>query len=332
MVILTCWLLAQVLYSNAQEVITIAELPGKSFRGISIFKNTIWVSGSQGTTGRSADGGRSWQWHTVQGFEKTDFRDIEALNEHTAIVMGIASPAFILITTDGGTTWKKVYENNHASIFLDAMAFKNSREGIVVGDPIHHKIFVAETKDGGRTWAETEQLNLADAQPGEAFFAASGTNAAWYRGKYHIVSGGLASRLFIHEKTIMLPVMQGGKMTGANGIAIQGKTILIPAGDYNDTAKKDSAFVYSTNGGKSWAYPQTMPGGYRSSVCFAGKNKAVTCGITGVDISYDNGKNWKNISTTGFNTCAYNRQENAVYFAGNNGRIGKMKLYNSDEK
>ncbi len=326
MAILYCCLLLQVLYSHAQEVITIAELPGKSFRGISIFKNTIWVSGSQGTVGRSADKGKSWQWYTVEGFEKTDFRDIEALNGHTAIIMGIASPAFILKTTDGGNTWKKVYENNHPSIFLDAMAFKNRKEGVVVGDPIHNKIFIAETKDGGSRWTESNRLALANAQPGEAFFAASGTNAAWSRGRYYIASGGLVSRLFIHDKTRALPVTQGNKMTGANSIAIKGKTILIAAGDYENKDKKDSAFIYSTNGGKSWAYPQTMPGGYRSSVCFAGKNKAVTCGITGVDISYDNGQNWKNISATSFNTCAYSRQENAVYFAGGNGRVGKVKL------
>lgn len=323
--ILSCILLG-ILYCNAQQIRIIAEVPGKSFRGISIFKNIIWVSGSQGTVGRSADGGRSWKWNTVKGFEKTDFRDIEALDENTAIIMGIASPAYLLKTTDGGATWKKVYEYDHPSIFLDAMAFKNKKEGIVMGDPINNKIFIAKTRDGGNTWVEDYTLQLPDAQPGEAFFAASGSNVVWNGRKYYIVSGGQVSRLFINKKAIILPITQGGQMTGANGIAIQRKAILIPGGDYNKTERKDSAFIYSTNGGKSWQYPQTMPGGYRSGVCFAGKNIAVTCGITGVDISRDNGKNWKNVSTTSFNTCAYSLQENAVYLAGNNGKLGKMIL------
>ena len=54
----------------------------------------VWVSGTGGTVGRSTDGGDSWTWMTVKGFEKMDFRDIEAFDEKTAIIMGIADPAY----------------------------------------------------------------------------------------------------------------------------------------------------------------------------------------------------------------------------------------------
>lgn len=310
----------------AQKVEILTELPGKSFRGLSIYKNIVWVSGTQGTIGRSTDGGKSWQWKTISGYETVDFRDIEALDENTAIIMGIASPAYILKTNDGGNTWKKVYENHHPSIFLDAVAFKNKKKGIAIGDPILNKIFVIQTRNSGNTWEESDMLHLIHAQPGEAFFAASGTNVAWNRGKYYIVSGGIISRLFIHRKTILLPITQGAQMKGANGIAIKGKNILIPGGNYNDLHNKDSAFIYSTNGGKKWHYPQTMPRGYKSCVCHARKNVAVACGITGVDMSDDGGKTWKAISDISFNVCAYNKLENAIYFAGNNGKLGKMIL------
>ncbi|MCH5598366.1 beta propeller repeat protein [Niabella ginsengisoli] len=115
-------------------------------------------------------------------------------------------------------------------------------------------------------------------------------------------------------------------MTGANGLAIQDKNILVASGNYNDLQKADSAFVYSNDAGRSWKLPATMPSGYRSSVCFIGKGKAITCGITGIDMSEDGGTNWKKISNEGFNVCAYNQNENAVYFAGNNGRLGKLQL------
>ncbi|MCH5718888.1 glycoside hydrolase [Niabella hibiscisoli] len=115
-------------------------------------------------------------------------------------------------------------------------------------------------------------------------------------------------------------------MTGANGIATQGKIFLVASGNYNDRSSSDSAFVYSHDQGKTWRLPVTMPAGYRSAVCFTGKNKAVTCGIAGIDISKDGGVNWKKISEEGFNTCAYNKADNSVYFVGNNGRVGKLLL------
>src|ERR1043165_9512867 len=72
-----------------------------SLRGLSVVNdNVIWVSGSNGTVAKSLNGGKSWKWITVKGFEKTDFRDIEAFNAATAVIMGISEPAYILKTND----------------------------------------------------------------------------------------------------------------------------------------------------------------------------------------------------------------------------------------
>src|SRR5258706_15194724 len=83
-----------------------------SIRGLSVVNdNVIWVSGSNGIVGRSNNGGKTWNWVTVKGFEKNDFRDIEAFDAVTAIIMSVADPAYILKTNDGGETWKIVFEN-----------------------------------------------------------------------------------------------------------------------------------------------------------------------------------------------------------------------------
>ncbi len=315
-----------IISAQSQEVQIIVQGTKTSFRGLSIKGNSIWVSGSGGTVGRSTDGGHTWKWQAIKGYENTEFRDIEALDERTAVVMGIASPAYILKTSDGGYSWSRVYKNRDTAMFLDAMAFKDSREGIVIGDPINNKIFVAQTKDGGNSWQTTDKLQLPEAKPGEAFFAASGSNIIWSPPGYAIVSGGAVSRFFYQNKVVKLPTTQGQQMTGANGLATQGKILLVASGNYNDRNSSDSAFVYSHDQGKTWQLPVVMPAGYRSAVCFTGKNEAITCGITGIDITKDGGVHWEKISGEGFNTCAYNKANNSVYFVGNNGRVGKLLL------
>src|SRR6187401_2619781 len=124
-----------------------------SIRGLSVVNNNVvWVSGSNGMVGKSSNAGKNWKWMTVKGFEKNDFRDIEAFDANTAIIMAIADPSYILKTTDGGETWKVVYENKTKGMFLDAMEFWNEQSGIVIGDPLGGHFFIARTFDGGRTW------------------------------------------------------------------------------------------------------------------------------------------------------------------------------------
>ena len=85
------------IFCNAQTVKLLHSGNKVSLRGLSVVDNkTIWVSGSGGTVGKSLDSGNTWKWMTVKGFEKIDFRDIEAFDKTTAIIMGITAPAYIL--------------------------------------------------------------------------------------------------------------------------------------------------------------------------------------------------------------------------------------------
>ncbi|MGZ8524763.1 MAG: WD40/YVTN/BNR-like repeat-containing protein, partial [Chitinophagaceae bacterium] len=188
-------------------------------RGLSVVNdNVLWVSGSNGTVGRSTNAGKSWKWLKVNGFEKTDFRDIEAFDANTAVIMGISEPAYILKTNDGGESWRVVYENKTKGMFLDAMDFADNQRGIVVGDPVNGKIFIARTTNSGNTWEEIEEKqNRPVADSGEAFFAASGSNIKLFvNDDYFIVSGGLQSRLISNFSATDLPIVQGKESTGAN--------------------------------------------------------------------------------------------------------------------
>lgn len=313
----------------AQTVQLLTSGTKTSMRGLSVVSDKIvWASGSNGTVGKSLDGGTTWQWMRVKGFDSTDFRDIEAFSETSAIIMGIAEPAYILKTVDGGDTWKVVYENKTKGMFLDAMEFWNEHSGIVIGDPINGRFFIARTFDGGNTWQDLPMDKRPIADSGEACFASSGTNIRKLsNSEACFISGGLRSRLFIRNQVLALPMIQGTESTGTNSIAIKDKkTMLIVGGDF---ATKDSAVnncYISFNGGKTWTAPSSPLHGYRSCVEYLGGKKWISCGLNGVDYSTDNGNTWQWIGKEGYHVCRKAKNGKAVFFAGGGGRIGKLVL------
>jgi photosystem II stability/assembly factor-like uncharacterized protein len=325
-------LLVLTTFSQYPQIKILTQGTKTSIRGLSVVNDgTAWVSGSNGTVGKTTDGGKTWRWLIVKGFEKRDFRDIEAFDATTAIIMSVDAPAYILKTVDGGESWKVVYENETKGMFLDAMEFWNINAGIVIGDPIDGHLFIARTFDGGNTWKEIPDEYKPKADSGEALFAASGTNIRVLdRDEAVFVTGGLRSRAFIRDQIISLPIIQGKETTGANSIDVMdkysrhgGQTLMVVGGDFNNPNSDTLNCIYSTNRGKSWQKPKRPPHGYRSSVEYLSKRHAITCGINGVDYTIDGGKNWEWISKEGFNVCRIAKEGSAIYLAGSDGKIGK---------
>lgn len=313
--------------TQAQTVKLLNSGSKASLRGLSVVSDdVVWVSGSAGSVGRSVDGGENWTWKTVPGFEKTDFRDIEAFDKNTAIIMGIADPAFILKTTDGGQNWKVVFKDTTKGMFLDAMEFWNEQSGIVIGDPLGDKIFIARTFDGGENWQGIPAANIPTADKGEAFFASSGTNVRKLSKQEAVfVSGGLRARLFIRNKKIDLPIIQGKESTGANSMAVKNKKCLIVVGgDFNAKDDTTKNCVITLDGGETFTAPVVGPHGYRSCVEYLGKKNWISCGLNGVDYSMDEGQNWSWISKDSFHAVRKAKKGKAVYFSGGGGRIGKL--------
>ena len=317
---------------QAQQIALLSSGNKASLRGLSVVTDkTIWASGSNGTVARSVDSGKTWKWMTVPGFEKRDFRDIEAFDAVTAIVMAIDTPAIILKTIDGGGHWKTVYENKTPGMFLDAMEFWNQQSGIVIGDPIEGKFFIARSFDEGNSWHATSFDKLPAADSGEACFASSGTNIRGLNlAEACFISGGMRSRFFWKGQPIDLPLLQGAASYGANSIAIRdGKKrtnsnyFVVVGGDFShDTATLKNCAI-TKDGGKTWINPSTPPHGYRSCVEFITKTKLITCGTSGVDVSTDGGINWQLVSKEGFHVCRKAKEGNAIFLAGN-GKIAKL--------
>jgi hypothetical protein len=66
-------------------------------------------------------------------------------------------------------------------------------------------------------------------------------------------------------------------------------------------------------------------------VIYLSETRLISCGITGVDDSYDGGNKWQLISKEGFNTCAIARNGSAIFLVGSGGKIGKI-IFDPNER
>lgn len=317
----------------AQHIETLQQGKPASFRGLSVVDDSVaWVSGSRGIVVLTTNGGKTWDWKQVKGFERSDFRDIEAFSDKEAVIMSSGTPALILKTTDGGENWLVKYKNTDTAYFFDAMDFDSPKHGLVVGDPINGKFVLMETKDGGETWHPYK--NPPDALPGEAAFAASGTCLRMSKGFIGISSGGTQAR-FINFNAALnswqydpLPIVHHKASQGAFSFAI-GKNIgLFIGGDYADNKKTDSvaAIGPSRRGAALLFSPiKTGPLGFQSGIEYISGNTFLSTGTPGSNFTTDGGKTWAKIDDDSYNVCRKAKLGKLVLLAGDRGRIGVFK-------
>ncbi|HKG70123.1 MAG TPA: hypothetical protein VKA92_14720 [Segetibacter sp.] len=338
--------LTKIYPANSQKTLRVEVLTSgtnTSLRGMSAPSDAvIWVSGSNGTIGKSADAGTTWRWIVVPGFEKRDFRDIEAFDSSTAIAMAVDNPAIILKTTDGGATWKKVFEHAQEGMFLDAMDFKNKKEGICVGDPLNtgqvngKQFYIIRTFNGGDTWEEVPSSQMPTAQPGEAIFAASGTNISFFEDQdyeYGFVTGGSVSNLYLmgkerkQNKKTTIPIIRGSETTGTFSMATDKQRIYCIGGNYKAPEERFNNYWYTTDKGITWDSARVnQPFGYRSCIRIIKNQTLIACGPTGIDFASNGYKEWKKVSPEGFNVCMVSKGH-LVFLAGEKGKIGRLFYY-----
>jgi len=316
---------------SAQTITVVAQKPGSGFRGLSVVDDSVaWVSGTKGTVGLSKNGGKTWDWKPVAGFEKSDFRDIEAFSAKEAIIMSAGTPAVILKTIDGGESWQVKYNNADPAYFFDAMDFSSTNEGWVMGDAINDKLMLLHSKDGGETWQIAESLPLA--AKGEGAFAASGTCLRSINDHIMMVTGGFAT-YFIdgYAKSLKwekhpLPFPKSKASQGAFSIAQGKNSLVIAGGDYNNDQRSDSTACYSIDKGKTWQLADKPVLGFQSCVEYLYKGIFLSTGTPGSNLSTDGGKTWTKIDQASFNVCRKAKRGKLVLLAGASGNIGIFKL------
>lgn len=309
-----------------------------SFRGLSVVNDKIiWVSGSKGCFARSIDGGKTFQLKRIAGFDSADFRDIEAFDANTAIMMSSGHPSYILKTFDGGAHWNKVFEHQGNELFLDAMDFWDAQNGIVIGDPIAARFVFYRTSDGGNTWQALDVKTCPWAVEGESLFAASGTcMRCMPNNSVAFVTGGSKAsfhwlqigKKYQHFELKSLP--QGQASMGAFSFAFTKDRLLIVGGDYNqDTAlTKQGIYTYTyTKDGLALLNPKPFYTNYRSSVEFMQDGEHfISCGTKGADINSTEltltRQNTNNsLSNLSFNVIRKAKKGKLLVMAGNKGKI-----------
>lgn len=312
---------------KAQRIEVLQQDKPTSIRGLSIVDdNVAWISGSKGYVAITTNGGKTWAWQQVKGFEKSDFRDIEAFSDKEAVIMSSGTPALILNTTDGGANWKVNYRNNDSTYFLDAMDFDTPKHGFVMGDPIQDKYLLMETKDGGNSWSI---YNGPDANKNQAAFAASGTCLVT-KGIFAIATGGTAAEIITNKGSSWthhaLPIVQGKSPQGAFSLAVGKKQLIVVGGDYQKDKRQDSTACYSIDKGLTWRLADSFPAGFQSCVEFVGQDTFLSTGTPGTNITTNGGKNWVKIDDVSYNVCRKAKHGTLILLAGDRGKIGIFKM------
>lgn len=322
----------------------LTEQKGISLRGLSVpSEKVVWASGSKGTVVKSINGGTSFEWMQVKGYEKRDFRAMHAWNDKEAIIVAVASPAIILKTKDGGASWYKVYENQDTAMFLDAIHFTNANNGTIIGDPVDGVLFMLTTNNKGEHWSKLPSTYFtSNLKNGEAFFASSNSNLVQVGKSLIMVTGGLSSRLWMNGAAYEMPIIQGTNSTGANSVAVSPnqQKLIVVGGDFTQDKKSEANIVgyrllLEPSSDKKHLTQKKMilqslklasPNGYKSSIAFINNQLLITSGTSGVDISEDAGKSWQKISDSSYHVVKKHANLHGAFLAGSGGRIGYIRF------
>jgi photosystem II stability/assembly factor-like uncharacterized protein len=279
--------------------------------GIDVVNREIaWASGgfdvpgveppTPGVVVRTVDGGQSWQDVTPPGGKDLTFHDVEAFDRNHALALAVGSgqDSKIFRTDDGGTSWELVFESQEQDAFYDGIAFFDPHRGIAMSDPVAGKFRILATGDGGRTWQVASINGMPPALPNE-FARATGTclvttgpHDAWFGTQ----PDGPNSRVFhtrdrgLSWSAVTTPI-PGDPQFGIASLAFRDAQHGLALGGSNPGASTPSVVAATADGGATWS-PVGSPAGFRTNMALVG-DTAVAVGLTGSDLSTDDGHIWQ---------------------------------------
>ncbi|HEU5400645.1 MAG TPA: hypothetical protein VFU86_04760 [Terriglobales bacterium] len=305
-----------------------------NLRGISIFdRDNIWASGANGTYLMTKDGGASWNVGKVPGAEALDFRGVKAFHNEVFLMSSGTGDKSRIYHLKLGKKWELQFTNQDAKGFFDCMVFQDSRQGVVVGDPVNGKFQILRTRDGGKNWQYIDSQKIPAALDGEGAFAASnsciavnGPRDVWF------ATGGPAARVFHSADdgdswTVAdTPIMHGSPSQGIFSIAFRDSLHgVVVGGDYQHTDQTGPNIATTDDGGKTWKLVDAPQQKFFSSIAFVGGTHPgiVVTGPAVLVFSKDDLHTWSVSLPDGFN--AVESKQGVVYAVGANGKVAKIQ-------
>ncbi|MBB6269887.1 photosystem II stability/assembly factor-like uncharacterized protein [Pedobacter cryoconitis] len=262
------------------------------FRDIEAFdKNhaVIVNAGSPAYILRTGDGGKSWT-ETYKNPDSAIFLDgMSFWDQKNGIIFGdpIQNHLQLLITDDGGCTWKDISTNLKQTMATGEAGFAASGTGI-------------KTMAGGKIWIAT-----------------GGTKSNIYASDNYGLSW----------KRYDCPILHGKSTTGAFSIDFYTENQgIVVGGDYEKDKENTNNILLTSDGGKSWTKPSRPVFGYRSGVIWYDDKTCFATGTSGTDVSRDGGMNWYHISEESFNVIQKAKNGKLVLLAGAKGLIYTLKI------
>lgn len=248
------------------------------------------VAATAGRIWRTTDGGRTWSLR-YQSPDTSMFLDaIVFTDDRIGFALGdpIGGLFVLLVTTDGGDTWREADPRSRPAAARGEAAFAASGTSLVflgsrhawIGTGGEHSRVLGST-DAATTWS-----GAPSAIPPRAG------------------SGGVFSLAFADT---------------LNGIAV--------GGDYERPDSSAGTASFTADGGRTWIPAIRPPRGYRSGVAVhvaGGRLLAIAVGPNGTDISHDGGKTWSPLDGTGFNAVQF-APSGAAFAVGARGRVGRYR-------
>ncbi len=229
------------------------------------------AAATSGRIWRTTDGGRTWSL-TYQASDTSVFLDaIAFLDDRRGLALGdpIGGRFLLLVTEDGGTTWREAAEASRPPARPGEAAFAASGTSLATWDARLALIGtggsvarVFRTTDGGERWTDAS-TPVASGSPSQGIFSVAVADSLW-------------------------------------GVAV--------GGDYQHPDSVRGNAAYTQDGGRSWRPADSPPHGYRSGVAAMRRGAgvvAVAVGTTGTDISFDGGRTWRALDATGFNAVRF---------------------------
>jgi hypothetical protein len=263
------------------------------FRSIAVTNNAVFVlsianPGVMYKIGKTGNEATNIEEVYVENGEKVFYDSMRFWNEKEGIALGDPTEDCfsILITRDGGNTWKKLSCDVFPKIENGEAAFAASNSNIAVYND--------------HTW-------IASGGKKARVFYSANRGETWEVYNTPIIQGkamtGIYSIDFYDEKT--------GVVFG---------------GDWEDKKFNEGNKAITKDGGKTWNLISNGKGpGYRSSVKFVPNSNGkgiVAVGSPGLSYSYDQGKTWKELTSEGFYAIEF--VNDSVAFASGQNKIVKL--------